>query len=83
MAIHSTQIRNLRLVLRELNGLSYQEIAHVMGIPIGTVMSSLSRARQKFRGEVDNQLERDGTRQTGVPRQLETDETEEADEVLV
>ena len=70
------------LVLRELKGLSYQEIAQVMGIPIGTVMSSLSRARQKFRGALDNQLERDGTRQSGL-RQLETDETEEADEVLV
>ena len=78
----TTRFREL-LELRELKGLSYQEIAQVMSIPIGTVMSSLSRARQKFRGEVDNQLERDGTRQTGVPRQLETDETEEADEVLV
>jgi RNA polymerase sigma-70 factor, ECF subfamily len=37
------------LVLRELEGLSYRQLADTLGIPIGTVMSSLSRARQAFR----------------------------------
>ena len=37
------------LVLRELDGLSYKEIAEVMGVPLGTVMSTLSRARDRFR----------------------------------
>ena len=37
------------LVLRELEGLSYKEIADVMGVPIGTVMSTLSRARDSIR----------------------------------
>jgi RNA polymerase sigma factor (sigma-70 family) len=34
------------LVLHELEALSYKEVAHVTGVPIGTVMSRLWRARQ-------------------------------------
>lgn len=46
------------LVRRELDGLSYRELANVMGIPMGTVMSSLSRARHAFRAALQTELTR-------------------------
>ncbi len=36
------------LVLRELEGMSYREIAQVTGAPIGTVMSRLARGRKRL-----------------------------------
>jgi RNA polymerase sigma-70 factor (ECF subfamily) len=44
------------LVLREFEGLSYRELADVMEIPIGTVMSRLSRAREALREALDYEL---------------------------
>ena len=36
------------VVLRVLEGLSYKEISHLNGIPLGTVMSRLARARHQL-----------------------------------
>jgi RNA polymerase sigma factor (sigma-70 family) len=44
------------LVLRELQGLSYQELADALGIPMGTVMSGLSRARHALRDALGRHL---------------------------
>lgn len=38
------------LVLREMEQLSYDEIAEATGVPVGTVRSRLHAAREKFRG---------------------------------
>lgn len=44
------------LVLREVQDLSYEEIAEVMGIPKGTVMSRLFHARRKLKEQVVDRL---------------------------
>jgi len=45
------------LVLRELEDLSYKEIARVVGVPIGTVMSRLNRARQRLQQYLTEQVD--------------------------
>jgi len=37
------------IVLRDIEGFSYQQIAGILGCPAGTVMSRLGRAREKLR----------------------------------
>jgi RNA polymerase sigma-70 factor (ECF subfamily) len=43
-----SQYREL-IVLRDIEGFSYQEIATILGCPAGTVMSRLGRARERLR----------------------------------
>jgi RNA polymerase sigma-70 factor (ECF subfamily) len=44
----STEFREI-VVLRDLEGLSYKEISDIAGIPLGTVMSRLARARERLK----------------------------------
>lgn len=56
------------LVLRELEELSYRELADVMDVPMGTVMSRLSRARLALRAALESELGQSGIRKRrGAP----------------
>lgn len=47
------------LLLCDLEELSYKEIAEVIGIPIGTVMSRLARARNALRSIISRRLQKE------------------------
>jgi len=49
------------IVLRELEGCSYKEIASITSIPIGTVMSTLSRARRQLQMALGNAAPEEAT----------------------
>lgn len=44
------------LVMRVYQGMSYQDIASALNVPVGTVMSRLNRARAALRAEIEAQL---------------------------
>ena len=47
------------LVLREIEGFSYRDIAEVTSAPIGTVMSRLARGRDELRKVLTRLIEKD------------------------
>jgi RNA polymerase sigma-70 factor, ECF subfamily len=51
------------LVLRELEGCSYKEIAEIAGIPIGTVMSTLARARERLQRTLTGAVSKEASRE--------------------
>ncbi len=62
MAVHQTldsltPPMRAALVLRELEGMEYAEIAETLGVPLGTVRSRLNSAREQFRLRWSQQME--------------------------
>lgn len=49
------------LVLRELEGCSYKEIAEITGLAMGTVMSTLSRARERLQRALTTALTKEAS----------------------
>ena len=56
MAVLPEELRTA-ITLREIEGLSYEEIAEVMNCPIGTVRSRIFRAREAISAKVKPMLE--------------------------
>jgi RNA polymerase sigma-70 factor (ECF subfamily) len=61
------------LILREMEQMSYREIATVTALPVGTVMSRLSRARQRLQHTLSGAWnEARSTRLPGAPKERTT-----------
>jgi len=54
-----TEFREV-IVLREIEDLSYKEISNVVGVPVGTVMSRLARARKRLASALGTQAKEAG-----------------------
>jgi RNA polymerase sigma-70 factor, ECF subfamily len=65
------------LLLRGLERFSYQEIADIMEIPVGTVMTHLARGRKKLRTELATYARETGIIKTKFPRLVPRTDAEE------
>ncbi|MBP3088746.1 sigma-70 family RNA polymerase sigma factor [Corynebacterium sp. sy017] len=63
----------------DAEGLPYKEIAEIMDIPLGTVMSRLHRGRKQLRGALKDVAREYGIGVTGTKNAQETKETHKAD----
>jgi len=52
---HLAEEQRSALILVVLEGLTYREVAEVQGVPIGTVMSRLARARMQIKAYLDGE----------------------------
>ena len=55
------------VVLRDVQGMDYAQIAEVLQIPIGTVRSRIARGRQALAADLDGNQDRSGERQRERP----------------
>ena len=62
------------LLLKSIGDFKYREIGEIIGIPLGTVMSSLARARQQVRHEVADSINVEGH-----PRSQSSDQNPKGD----
>jgi RNA polymerase sigma-70 factor (ECF subfamily) len=70
-AIQRLDERNrVPLVLYEVEGLSYDEIAALEGVPVGTIRSRLSRARAELRDQLTEAHPHSGVRGDAAPASL-------------
>jgi RNA polymerase sigma-70 factor (ECF subfamily) len=58
------------VILADLEDFSYQEIAEILEIPVGTVMSRLYRARRRLESEMLRYAKEHGYIRSGAPAKM-------------